>query len=138
LNPIQGVLHECPGATAAPGHSAFRQRTQVTRMRQRLAQFATQADVYLHADLRMQASRSPHARSRSMKKLKIEDLKVTSFDTAPNEPHARGTVDGHAKPTLFITCRCEPTDPAMDCTYGCSHDTGCPNNCILISENACV
>jgi hypothetical protein len=73
-----------------------------------------------------------------MKKLKLEDLTVTSFDTAPNAPQTRGTVDGHAKPTLFITCRCEPTDPNMDCTYGCSRDTGCPDNCIIISENGCV
>jgi hypothetical protein len=65
------------------------------------------------------------------RKLKLEDLEVTSFDTAPIAS-ARGTVDGHAKPTVIQSCRCEPTDPAMDCTYGCSINTNCPNTCIIM------
>jgi hypothetical protein len=74
----------------------------------------------------------------AVKKLKLEDLTVTSFDTTPDEPRARGTVDGHAKPTQFLTCGCGPTDPNLDCTYGCSRDTGCPDQCVIISELDCL
>jgi hypothetical protein len=70
-----------------------------------------------------------------MKKLKLEDLEVTSFDTAPDAPQMRGTVDGHAKPSQqFITCACEPTDPNRDCTLGCSRDSGCPDNCVIMGD----
>lgn len=65
-----------------------------------------------------------------MKKLQLEDLQVTSFDTAPDGPRARGTVDAHGKPTINFTCTCnEPTNPDRDCTLGCSIDSGCPNTC---------
>ena len=65
-----------------------------------------------------------------MKKLKLEDLTVTSFDPAPNAPQGRGTIDGHAKPTVVFTCTCnEPTNPDRDCTLGCSIMTDCPYNC---------
>ena len=70
-----------------------------------------------------------------MKKLKLEDIQVTSFVTAPAEPQEHGTVHGQAKPpkpTLFITCTCQPTDPNLDCTYGCSRDTSCPEACFVI------
>ena len=67
-----------------------------------------------------------------MKKLKLEDLQVTSFDTAPNGPAARGTIDGHAKPTQNFTCTCnEPTNPDRDCTLGCSINTDCPYSCTI-------
>jgi hypothetical protein len=88
--------------------------------------------------LRMQRAVLPQSRSDPVKKLKLEDLTVTSFDTTPNEPQTRGTVDGHAKPTqAFITCACEPTDPNRDCTYGCSRESVCPDNCVLYSDVEC-
>jgi hypothetical protein len=67
-------------------------------------------------------------------KLKLEDLEVTSFDTAPIG-QLRGTVDGHAKPTQnYYTCACQNTDPQRDCTLGCSMNTGCPDNCVVYDE----
>ncbi|HEY0018058.1 MAG TPA: hypothetical protein VGC13_17210 [Longimicrobium sp.] len=74
------------------------------------------------------------------KKLKLEDLTVTSFDTAPNGPQARGTVDAYAKPVPPESRLgpCYPTDPNFDCTYGCSRDTGCPDQCVMISEFNCI
>lgn len=74
-----------------------------------------------------------------MKKLKLEDLQVTSFETTADAAQARGTVDAHARPTQNFTCTCnEPTNPDRDCTLGCSMDTGCPDtNCVIIS-NICL
>jgi hypothetical protein len=67
-----------------------------------------------------------------VKKLKLEDLTVTSFDTAPDGPQARGTVDAHAR-TQNFTCTCnEPTNPDRDCTLGCSINTDCPDTCQLM------
>lgn len=76
------------------------------------------------------------------KKLKLEDLAVTSFDTAPDGPQVRGTVDAHGKPqpappSMFGPCY--PTDPNFDCTYGCSRPSACPDNCvILLTEVDCT
>ena len=67
---------------------------------------------------------------RKKLQLKLYDLEVTFFETAPIAS-ARGTVDGHAKPTE-LSCRCEPTDPARDCTLGCSINTDCPNTCVVM------
>ncbi|HEV3052673.1 MAG TPA: hypothetical protein VGX50_20335 [Longimicrobium sp.] len=65
------------------------------------------------------------------KKLKLEELEVTSFDTASVAP-VRGTVDGHAKPTQnYYTCACQNTDPMRDCTLGCSMGSACPDNCVV-------
>jgi hypothetical protein len=69
-----------------------------------------------------------------MKKLKLEldDLEITTFEPAPAEPQARGTLYAHAKPqplTFGCTLGCQPTDPNLDCTYGCSFVTACPNGC---------
>ena len=76
-----------------------------------------------------------------MKKLKLEDLTVTSFETAPDAPRLRGTVDGHAKPVPqpSLIGPCYPTDPNFDCTYGCSRPSACPDNCfIIVTELDCV
>jgi hypothetical protein len=74
-----------------------------------------------------------------MKKLRLEDLEVTTFETAPAGPLFRGTVDGHARPSRqFVTCACEPTDPNRDCTYGCSRESACPDNCIIYSDAECL
>src|SRR5687768_16390199 len=67
-----------------------------------------------------------------MKKLKLESLEVTSFETGAG-PHERGTIRGRSfVPTPPLTFGpCQPTDPNFDCTYGCSQDTGCPENCMF-------
>jgi hypothetical protein len=72
-----------------------------------------------------------------MKKLKLEELVVTSFETA-SAARARGTVLGAAN-TAVRPCEvpfgtydiqdCGDTQ-YFDCTYGCSQNTGCPNGCI--------
>ena len=76
------------------------------------------------------------------KKLKLEELEITSFATSEGTSQLRGTLHaygGGPKPTpQSFFGPCYPTDPNFDCTYGCSRDTGCPDNCILISEAECV
>ena len=79
-----------------------------------------------------------------MKKLKLESLEVTSFETGAAGPQVRGTVNGQAKPepNTFRNCpetafAC-PTDPNFDCTYGCSNFTGCLENCGLTQTVDCV
>jgi hypothetical protein len=79
-----------------------------------------------------------------MKKLKLESLEVTSFETGSAGPQERGTVNGRAKPEpdTFRNCpetafHC-PTDPNFDCTYGCSYFTGCLENCGLTQDVDCV
>lgn len=76
------------------------------------------------------------------KKLKLEELEITSFATTEGGSTLRGTLhayEGGPKPAppSFIG-PCYPTDPNFDCTYGCSRDTGCPDNCIMISEAECI
>lgn len=73
-----------------------------------------------------------------MQKLKLEDLVVTSFETAANAAGGRGTVEGHARPTQPAVCACQPTDPSMDCTYGCSRESACPDNCVIYSDFDCT
>ena len=77
-----------------------------------------------------------------MKKLKLEELEVVSFVTAPAGPAGRGTVHANAKPASQNNCTligCEtygcPTDARMDCTYGCTW--GCPTD-ICESERLCA
>ena len=67
-----------------------------------------------------------------MKKLKLEDLEITSFQTEPNAPQVRGTLKGHQilSPPSFLQ-PCYETDANFDCTYGCSHDTGCDDTCVV-------
>jgi hypothetical protein len=78
----------------------------------------------------------PINREDVMKKLKLESLEVTSFETGGAEPLARGTVHGRAKtnfncPQTLFAC---PTDPNFDCTYGCSNVTGCINTCTELTN----
>jgi hypothetical protein len=78
-----------------------------------------------------------------MKKLTLESLEVTSFETAPVSA-LRGTVRANdAQPVSKANCAsilapCYPTDPNFDCTYGCSRDTGCPDQCVVISADPCI
>lgn len=67
-----------------------------------------------------------------MKKLKLEDLEITSFATAAHAPQPRGTMKGHQvlAPPSFLG-PCYPTDPNFDCTYGCSQNTACADACVL-------
>ncbi len=72
-----------------------------------------------------------------MKKLRLDALEVTSFETAAVSPQ-RGTVQANIEPrerSAFPCAEsflepCYPTDPNFDCTYGCSQNTGCPDGCI--------
>ncbi|HEX2080305.1 MAG TPA: hypothetical protein VHG08_21565 [Longimicrobium sp.] len=74
-----------------------------------------------------------------MKKLRLEDLEVTPFETALAGPLFRGTVAGHAKPTLqYYTCACGETDPNRDCILGCSRESACPDNCVVYSDVDCL
>ena len=76
-----------------------------------------------------------------MKKLKLESLEVTSFETGSAGAQELGTVHGRAKPpqthfncpqTMFAC----PTDPNFDCTFGCSRNTACPDTCIIQIDTA--
>lgn len=76
-----------------------------------------------------------------MKKLSLDALEITSFETTPEPVRGRGTVAAHQQvkplpPSAFGPC--EPTDADFDCTYGCSMDTGCPDNCVIYSNFDCV
>ena len=69
-----------------------------------------------------------------MKKLKLEDLQVTSFETSAAGARDRGTIDGHAAPgsrncppNTYGGC---PDTEYFDCTLGCSRATDCPNTCV--------
>jgi len=67
-----------------------------------------------------------------MKKLKLEELVVTSFETAAGTP-ARGTVLGAGR-TDKAGCvdtygGCAETE-YFDCTLGCSRVTDCPYSCV--------
>ncbi len=75
-----------------------------------------------------------------MKKLKLESLEVTSFETLP-ESQERGTVQGHNGPIIFPGGEISDTDPNLcwfetnanlDCTYGCSQDTACDDRCVFV------
>lgn len=69
-----------------------------------------------------------------MRKLKLDELEITSFETTAGEGTGRrGTVranGGTIVPPESRLAPCYPTDPRFDCTYGCSHWTGCPDGCI--------
>lgn len=74
------------------------------------------------------------------KKLKLEELEITSFATTQGLSQLRGTLrahDGGPKPApQSLIGPCYPTDPNFDCTFGCSRDSGCPYNCV--SDDPCV
>lgn len=56
-----------------------------------------------------------------MKKLKLEALEVTSFDTVAGEPNDHGTVHGQmAAPKTYDGCNTSQSCPELDCTYGCT------------------
>lgn len=77
-----------------------------------------------------------------MKKLKLESLEVTSFETSPAAA-GRGTVNANHSDV-------QPTPPTIgpetydveacgesqyfDCTYGCSVNTDCANTCLVFTE----
>jgi len=75
-----------------------------------------------------------------MKKLKLESLEVTSFETGSAGPLRRGTVLGRDAKPAPSTFQCPqtmwhcPTDPNFDCTYGCSMNTACPDTCVVHLE----
>jgi hypothetical protein len=76
-----------------------------------------------------------------MKKLKLDDLQVVSFETAADALQVRGTVDAHGKPLPpppSMIGPCYPTDPNFDCTYGCSRESACPDNCVIYSDFDCT
>ncbi len=72
-----------------------------------------------------------------MKKLTLDALEVTTFETLP-EPQGRGTVQGQAEPVVFLpsfeieACG-DPgdTDPFYCCTYGCTHES-LDDNCGIV------
>jgi hypothetical protein len=73
-----------------------------------------------------------------MKKLKLESIEVTSFETCAGTPPEHGTVHGRdAKPVPPLTLQCQTT-PEMDCTYGCSMFTGCVGGCGFTHDADCV
>ena len=68
-----------------------------------------------------------------MRKLKLESLKVESFETTPNAPRLRGTVQAHGTiqptpPTISIETydveRCGETQ-YFDCSLGCPSIAPC-------------
>lgn len=78
-----------------------------------------------------------------MKKLSLDALEVTSFETSAISTE-RGTVQGNAvapQPVSRLQCNsiiapCYPTDPNFDCTYGCSQNTACPERCFIAEQPA--
>lgn len=67
-----------------------------------------------------------------MRKLKLESLKVESFQTTPNAPRVRGTVDAHSGigpsgttilPTYDVV-ECGDTQ-YFDCSLGCPSIAPC-------------
>ena len=71
-----------------------------------------------------------------MKKLTLESLEVTSFETGARDREERGTVFAHATNRNCTGIGCDtyicPTTPAMDCTYGCTR-----YNCVT-NETNCI
>jgi hypothetical protein len=75
-----------------------------------------------------------------MKKLKLEELEVTSFATTTSAARDRGTVLGAAAAPKTNACpvietynvqACGDTQ-YFDCTYGCSYNTNCANTCGVV------
>jgi hypothetical protein len=65
-----------------------------------------------------------------MRKLKLESLQVESFETAPNAPRVRGTVDAHGDPQpspvieTYDVELCGETQ-YFDCSLGCPSIAPC-------------
>ena len=74
-----------------------------------------------------------------MKKLKLEELEVTTFSTAPGVAGERGTVRGNATPSVDPCVSAYPchTTPDMDCTYGCTEALCETSDCVL-TEVGCT
>ncbi len=79
-----------------------------------------------------------------MKKLKLEELEVTSFATTSGIARERGTVNAHAKlggPVFIETYnieRCGDTQ-YFDCTFGCSYLLSCTGcTAVRLTEADCV
>lgn len=70
-----------------------------------------------------------------MRKLKLESVKVESFDTTPVAPQTRGTAYAHQVRT-WNAAQCGETNH-FDCTSGCSWDTACPSVCFGQTEDTC-
>jgi hypothetical protein len=74
-----------------------------------------------------------------MKKLKLEELEVTSFATTPDAASDRGTVVGAAAPRTrgcpvietYNVQTCGETQ-YLDCTFGCSLNTNCADGCGVV------
>ncbi|HET7230168.1 MAG TPA: hypothetical protein VFJ16_09210 [Longimicrobium sp.] len=69
-----------------------------------------------------------------MKKLKLDSLEITSFETSPAVRESLGTVHGRAAalaPTVFAC----PTTPDFDCTFGCSYHLSCPESCVQFTDS---
>lgn len=67
-----------------------------------------------------------------MRKLKLESLKVESFQTTPNTPQMRGTVNGHGSILPSPSTSIETYDPEacgetqyFDCSLGCPSIAPC-------------
>ena len=62
-----------------------------------------------------------------MPKLKLESVKVESFETTAAAANERGTVDAHGKPGPIETYNVERCGDTryFDCTLGCSEETNC-------------
>lgn len=62
-----------------------------------------------------------------MLKLKLESVKVESFETTHAATNERGTVNAHGKPHPIETYNVERCGDTryFDCTLGCSVETNC-------------
>jgi hypothetical protein len=68
-----------------------------------------------------------------MKKLKLETIEVTSFETSAAAIEQVGTVQGRGAVANATRFAC-PTDPNFDCTFGCSQHTLCPDTCVPLTR----
>ena len=78
-----------------------------------------------------------------MKKLKLEAIEITSFETSNVvAPAQLGTVRGQqqvAPAPASMLGPSYPTHPNFDSTYGCSQNTACPDRCVRLTESVdCV
>ena len=70
-----------------------------------------------------------------MRKLKLESVKVESFDTTAGAPQTRGTAYAHQVRT-WNAAQCGETNH-FDCTPVCSWNTACPSVCFGQTEDTC-
>lgn len=75
-----------------------------------------------------------------MKKLKLDDLAVESFDTTANAEAERGTVHGEQQCTCQTVCSCPgcPTCGWDSCMTNCNTcQESCYGSCIWSCEETC-